>query len=503
MDKRKISTALISVYDKQGLEPIIDLLNKLKINIISTGGTQDFIESLGVEVVPVEQLTGYPSIFGGRVKTLHPTIFGGILMRDTDGDEAVKYNISPIDLVIVDLYPFEQTVENGASHKEIIEKIDIGGIALIRAAAKNYDRTLVISHKGQYKRLYDILKEQEGYTTLDQRKLFAVEAFMTSSHYDIQIFNYLNSDPFLSLKISQHSGYDLRYGENPHQMARFFGNLDEIFTQLHGKQLSYNNLLDTDSAINLIAEFEEPTIAIIKHTNPCGLASDPILDKAWDKALAGDPESAFGGIIASNREIDKKTAEKINKLFFEIIIAPGYSDGALEILKQKKNRRILVLNKFPGNKYVIRSAINGYLYQEKDVKIETKEDLNFVTDRKPDEREVEDMLFANKIVKHLKSNAIALVKNKQLVGSGMGQTSRVDALRQAIAKAKRFGLGLKGAVMASDAFFPFADSVEIAHKEGISAVIQPGGSIRHQDSIDYRNEHNIAMVFTGIRHFKH
>ncbi len=503
MSKRKIQSALISVYEKQGLEEIISLLDKLGITIISTGGTKEFIESLGVKAIPVEELTGYPSIFGGRVKTLHPAIFGGILMRDKDTEEAEKYNISPIDLVIVDLYPFEQTVSSGASHQEIIEKIDIGGISLIRAAAKNYANTLVISHKGQYTRLIDLLKENQGYTTLEQRKQFAAEAFMISSHYDINIYHYFNEDPFLALKISEHQAYDLRYGENPHQGARFFGNLDEIFTQLHGKQLSYNNLLDTDSALNLIAEFDQPTIAIIKHTNPCGLASDPDLSVAWDRALAGDPESAFGGIIAANRTINADTAEKINKLFFEIIIAPDYTPEALDILKQKKNRRILKLKKYPDNKFVTRSTINGYLYQEKDTKTETKEDLKFVTQRKPDTREIEDMLFANKIVKHLKSNAIALVKNKQLIGSGMGQTSRVDALRQAIAKAHRFGLDLSGAVMASDAFFPFADSVEIAHKEGITAVIQPGGSIRDQDSIDFCNQHNIAMVFTGIRHFKH
>ncbi len=503
MDKRKISRALISVFEKQGLEEIVSLLKELDIKIISTGGTQKYIQDLSINVIPVEKLTGYPSIFGGRVKTLHPIIFGGILMRDTDQKEAQKYDIDSIDLVIVDLYPFEQTVKQGATHEQIIEKIDIGGIALIRAAAKNYDRTLVISHKEQYEELVSILKAQQGYTTLEQRKKFAVEAFMVSSHYDTKIYEYLSPDPFLSLKISEQKGYELRYGENPHQKARFFGDLDEIFTQLHGKQLSYNNLLDTDSAINLIAEFDEPTIAIIKHTNPCGLASDADLSKAWDKALAGDPESAFGSIIITNREIDKATAEKINKLFFEIIIAPDYAQDALTVLKQKKNRRILIQKKKTENKLVIRSAINGYLYQQKDLKTETQEDLKVVTQKTPSPQEIEDLLFANKIVKHLKSNAIVLVKNKQLVGSGMGQPSRVDALRQAIAKAHRFGLELEGAVMASDAFFPFADSVEIAHREGINAIIQPGGSVRDQDSIDYCNKHNIAMIFTGIRHFKH
>ncbi len=503
MHNKRIKTALISVYHKQGLNEIIKDLQRLGVEIISTGGTYKYITELGVSATKVEDITDYPSIFGGRVKTLHPKIFGGILMRTyADTEEANKYNIKPIDLVIVDLYPFEQAVAAGAKHQEIIEKIDIGGISLIRAAAKNYEDVLVISHKNQYTQLLEILKNG-GQTTIEQRKDFAAQAFMISSHYDTKIYQYLNEQPLRSLKISEINSYPLRYGENPHQQAAFFGNINDIFTQLHGKQLSYNNLLDADAAVNIISEFSEPTVAIIKHTNPCGLASDSNLTQAWKKALAGDPESAFGGIIVTNCQVDKSTAEEINKLFFEIIIAPSYEKEALDILKQKKNRRILVLNKFPDSPYQVRSTLNGYLYQEKDLKNETPEDLQFVTKKQPDKRQIQDLLFANKIVKHLKSNAIAIVKDKQLIGAGMGQPSRVDALRQAIAKAHRFGFELKDAVMASDAFFPFADSVEIAYKEGITAIIQPGGSIRDKDSIDFCNTHNIAMVFTGIRHFKH
>ncbi len=503
MNNKQITTALISVYHKQELNEIIKELYRLGVEIISTGGTYKYIIDKGIPVIKVENITDYPSIFGGRVKTLHPKIFGGILMRtSTDTEEANKFNINPIDLVIVDLYPFEEVVATGAKHEEIIEKIDIGGISLIRAAAKNYEDVLVISHRNQYPQLLEILKNG-GQTTIEQRKDFAAQAFMISSHYDTKIYHYLNAQPLRSLKISEINNYPLRYGENPHQQAAFFGNLGETFTQLHGKQLSYNNLLDADAAVSLISEFDETTVAIIKHTNPCGLASDKNLTQAWKKALAGDPESAFGGIIITNSQVDKATAEEINKLFFEIIIAPAYEKEALDILKQKKNRRILVLNKYPDTPYQIRSAFNGYLYQEKDFKNETQEDLQFVTNNKPDERQIQDLLFANKIVKHLKSNAIAIVKDKQLIGAGMGQPSRVDALRQAIAKAHRFGFDLNDAVMASDAFFPFADSVEIAYKEGITAVIQPGGSIRDQDSIDFCNTHNIAMVFTGIRHFKH
>jgi len=424
-------------------------------------------------------------------------------MRDRDQEEAKKFGIQPIDLVIVDLYPFEETVKSNKTHQEIIEKKDIGGISLIRAAAKNYERTLVISHRKQYEKLSNLLEEKKGYTDINDRKFFAIEAFMLTSYYDTKIFQYFNSNPFKALKISEHETYTLRYGENPHQKAKFFGNLEEIFTQLHGKHISYNNLLDIDAAINLITEFEAATVAIIKHTNPCGLASNSVLSKAWDQAIEGDPEAAFGGIIVVNREIDLETAKKINKLFFEIIIAPAFSKQAVEILKSKKNRRILILKNVLKQKYSIRSALNGYLYQEKDLKRVNSSDLKFVTNRRPQKQELEDLLFANKIVKQLKSNAIAIVKNKQLIGSGMGQPSRVDSIRQAINKAKRFNFDLQGAVLASDAFFPFADSVELAYNEGIRAIIQPGGSIRDQETINFCNSHNIAMVFTNTRHFKH
>ena len=503
MSSKRIQTALISVYHKDRLDEIVNLLENNGVRIISTGGTYKFIKELGAEAQTVESLTGYSSIFGGRVKTLHPVIFGGILFRrDKDLQEAESLSIPAIDLVIVDLYPFEETVKSGATSDEIIEKIDIGGISLIRAAAKNYKDVLVISHRDQYGELIDILKNG-AQTTLEQRKNFATKAFMLSSHYDTLIYQYFVDDPFDSLKISEINSYPLRYGENPHQKAKFFGKFDEIFEQLHGKQLSYNNLLDADAAVNLISEFDETTVAVIKHTNACGLASDQVLVEAWKKALAGDPESAFGGIIAINREVDKETASEINKLFFEIIIAPSYSDEALEILKSKKNRRILILKKNLEKKLLVRSALDGYLVQEKDLSTEIKDNFNFVTKKRPDQKQTEDLIFANKIVKHSKSNAIVLVKDKQLIGSGVGQTSRVDALRQAIAKAKRFGFDLKGAVMASDAFFPFADSVEIAYNEGITSVIQPGGSIRDKDSIDFCDKHDMSMVFTSVRHFKH
>ncbi len=504
MSTKGISRALISVYHKDGLESIVKALDELGVEIVSTGGTADYIENLGFKVTKVEQLTKYPSIFGGRVKTLHPLIFGAILMRgEQDAKEAKKYKIKPIDLVVVDLYPFEQALAKGKTLDELIELIDIGGISLIRAAAKNYKEVLVVSNRSQYADLLTILTQNKGQTTEEQRKTFAVEAFKVSSHYDTAIYKYFVEDPFDALKISENESYELRYGENPHQNAKFFGKLGDIFEQLHGKQLSYNNLLDVDSALNLIADFEEPTYAVIKHTNACGIASDEDLTQAWKKALAGDPESAFGGIIVTNRQVDAATAKLINQLFFEIIIAPGYEDQALDILKQKKNRRILVLKRKLQNNLLVRSALDGYLVQEKDTFIDTKNNLKVVTKREPSPSELEDLLYGIRVVKHFKSNAIAIVKNKQLIGSGVGQTSRVDALRQAIEKAKRFGFDLKGAILASDAFFPFADSVELAYKNGIEAVIQPGGSIRDQDSIDFCNAHNMTMVFTGIRHFKH
>ncbi len=494
---KKIQTALISVWDKNGLSQILKQLNEQNVQIISTGGTAKHIEQQGYTVETVETITDYPSILNGRVKTLHPKIFGGILGRrenETDQKEIQKYNIPTIDLVITDLYPFEETLASGATNQEIIEKIDIGGISLIRAAAKNYEDVLIIPSKKQYKDLSNILANSTN--TLATRRKMAGEAFKISSHYDTAIAAYFTSE-------KAETETTLRYGENPHQKAYFKGNINEIFTQLHGKEISYNNLLDIDSAISLIAEFEEPTCAVLKHTNPCGLASDKDIKTAWVKALQGDPLSAFGGIIVANREINKETAEEINKLFFEVIIAPEYNKEALEILKSKKNRRILLHKKHELSEKQHRTILNGTLLQERDKKTESPEDLRPVTNKTPDEKLTEELLFANKIVKHTKSNAIVLTKNKQLCASGVGQTSRIDALKQAIEKAQRFGFDLENAVMASDAFFPFADSVETAHKAGITAVIQPGGSIKDQDSIDYCNKNNISMVFTGIRHFKH
>ena len=504
---KKIKSALISVFYKDGLERIVNKLDELGIKIYSTGGTKKFIEDLGYDVISVETVTSYPSILGGRVKTLHPKIFGGILARrnnDMDQDHIKQYEIPEIDLVIVDLYPFEETVSKTRDEQEIIEKIDIGGISLIRAAAKNYKDVLVVPSSEYYDDLINLLEEKSGAADLTDRQWFASQAFNISSHYDVNIFKWLNREEKIkTFKESRREAKILRYGENPHQEGVFYGNLDEVFEQLNGKALSYNNLLDLDAAINLINDFEETTFAVIKHNNACGLACRETLLQAWKDALAGDPVSAFGGILVTNRVVDKKTAEEINKIFFEIILAPGYEKEALKLLKTKKNRIILKkrVYDFPGKQF--RSLLNGVLEQEKDMKTENAGDLQVVTDKAPTAEQIEDLLFANKIVKHTKSNSIVLAKNKQLVGSGTGQTSRVDALKQAIEKARNFDLPLQGAVMASDAFFPFADSVEIAGKAGIKAVIQPGGSIRDKDSIDYCNKHDLTMVFTGIRHFKH
>ncbi|PKP34260.1 MAG: bifunctional phosphoribosylaminoimidazolecarboxamide formyltransferase/IMP cyclohydrolase PurH [Bacteroidetes bacterium HGW-Bacteroidetes-17] len=504
---KKIQNALISVYSKDGLKEIVDKLNELGINIYSTGGTFDFIREQGVNVTSVESLTGYPSILGGRVKTLHPKVFGGILgRRELEGDlqQLSEYEIPEIDLVIVDLYPFEKTVASGAGEPEIIEKIDIGGISLIRAAAKNFDDVLIISNVGQYKNLLNLLIEKGGESSLQDRKEFAGQAFNISSHYDTAIFKYFNKSQKLPVfKQSILENRTLRYGENPHQKALFFGNLSEVFEQLHGKEVSYNNLIDLDAAINLIAEFSEPTFAILKHNNACGLASRNSLVNAWNDTLAADPISAFGGVLITNQVVDLESAEEINKLFFEIILAPGYENNALEVLKSKKNRIILRKKAFDFPVKQFKSALNGVLVQDKDLKTEIADNFEAVTSTHPSTAEVEDLIFANKIVKHTKSNTIVLVKNKQLIASGVGQTSRVDALKQAILKAETFEFDLKGAVMASDAFFPFADSVEIAHKAGITAVVQPGGSVRDKDSVDFCNEHKMSMVFTGIRHFKH
>jgi len=503
---KPIKSALISVFSKEGLEPIVNKLHELGISIYSTGGTQKFIKALKIPVTAVEDLTSYPSILGGRVKTLHPKVFGGILSRrEIPGDleQLEEYQIPEIDLVIVDLYPFEDTVRSGATDQEIIEKIDIGGISLIRAAAKNYRDVLVVSTRAQYDALYTLLNTGKGATTLEDRKSFATQAFNVSSHYDSEIFKFFDGDQMTALKISEKSSRTLRYGENPHQDGLFFGDLDKLFNQLHGKEISYNNLLDIDAAVSLIAEFEETTFAILKHNNACGLATRKRLTDAWKDALAGDPVSAFGGVLITNREVDVKTAEEMNKIFFEVAIAPSYHQEALKILQQKKNRIILVHKKSdPVNKSV-RSVLNGVLVQDRDLATETKTDMRPVTRTAPTPEQLEDLVFANKIVKHTKSNAIVLAKNRQLVASGVGQTSRVDALQQSIEKALHFEFDLEGAVMASDAFFPFADSVEIAEKAGVRAVVQPGGSVRDQDSIDFCDAHGMTMVFTGIRHFKH
>jgi len=508
VDKEKqIGCALVSVYHKDNLDEILIRLHQLGIALISTGGTADFIESLNLPVTRVETLTGYPSILGGRVKTLHPKVFGGILARrdiESDMESLQSREIPQIDLVIVDLYPFEQTVESGATQSEIIEKIDIGGISLIRAAAKNFNDVLIVPSRDHYLGLIKLLEDKGGKTSISDRYEFAAEAFAVSSGYDSAISNYLAGETSKYFRIASGPGNHLRYGENPHQKGTFYGDLGSVFKQIHGKEISYNNLLDIDAAISLIDEFNDTTFGILKHNNACGIASDSSLTQAWNKALAADPISAFGGILISNKPIDTITAEEINSLFFEIIIAPSYHEQALPILKQKKNRVILVREPAgSAAKIQFRSLLNGVLVQDRDLHTEKPEELRVVTQAQPSAKEIEDLLFANKLVKHTKSNAIVLVKNSQLLASGTGQTSRVDALKQAIAKAQNFGFDLNGAVMASDAYFPFADSIEIAFKAGIKSVIQPGGSIRDQDTIDYCNANGIPMVFTGIRHFKH
>ena len=503
---KRIKRALVSVYHKDGLDEILKKLHREGVSFVSTGGTQKFIEELGLPCDAVEDLTGYPSILGGRVKTLHPKVFGGILnRRDNEGDQAqiTQYEIPEIDLVIVDLYPFEETVASGAEEQAIIEKIDIGGISLIRAAAKNFKDVVIVASKAQYQPLMQLLNEKGAETSIEDRKWFAKEAFAVSSGYDSAIFNYFDDRQGSHFRAAVDDPMHLRYGENPHQAAKFYGKFDNMFDQLHGKEISYNNLLDINAAVDLIDEFEETTFAVLKHNNACGLASRPTVLEAWNDALAGDPVSAFGGVLITNGVIDKDAAEEINKIFFEVIIAPDYDVDALEILGQKKNRIILVRKPAALPKKQFRSLLNGVLVQDRDLNIEKPEDLKTATTKAPTAQEIEDMLFANKIVKNSKSNAIVLAKGKQLLASGVGQTSRVDALKHAFEKAKNFGFDLKGAVMASDAFFPFPDCVEIAGNEGVTAVIQPGGSIKDQLSFDYCNEHGIAMVTTGIRHFKH
>ncbi len=506
---KNIQGALISVYYKDGLEPIVRKLHESNVTIFSTGGTQTFIEGLGIPVVPVESLTSYPEIFGGRVKTLHPVIFGGILHRrnlNEDLAQVAEFDIPTIDLVIVDLYPFEETVASGADHQSIIEKIDIGGISLIRAAAKNYNDVVIIPSVKQYAPFLEIINAQGAATTVEQRKSFARDAFMVSSHYDTHIFNYFNTEDQVPVfKQSVLESQSLRYGENPHQKGWFHGDFNAMFDQLHGKELSYNNLLDVDAAVQLIAEFEnnDPTFAILKHNNACGLATRPTLAQAYADALAGDPTSAFGGILIANRKIDMATATQINDLFCEVVVAPGFDADAEELLKSKKNRILLVQKKVEMPKRQFRTLLNGVLEQDKDMLSETAANFEPKTTKVPTAQEVEDLVFANKLVKHTKSNTIILAKNGQLLASGTGQTSRVDALKQAIEKARSFNFDLNGAVMASDAFFPFPDCVEIAHNAGITAVVQPGGSIKDELSIDYCNANGVAMVFTGNRHFKH
>jgi len=506
MEKKAIRKALVSVYHKENLDEIITKLHTLGVEFISTGGTKDFIESLNVPCQAVEDLTGYPSILGGRVKTLHPKIFGGILNRrenTKDQNQIEEYHIPAIDLVIVDLYPFEETVASGANEADIIEKIDIGGISLIRAAAKNYNDVIIVASQTQYEPLLNLISENGAESTIEERRWFAKEAFAVSSNYDSAIFNHFDGDDSSAFRCSENNVKILRYGENPHQRGIYFGKFDDMFEQIQGKEISYNNLLDIDAAINLINDFDEITFAILKHNNACGIASRPRLVDAWEAALAGDPVSAFGGVLITNAVIDKGTAEEINKIFFEVIIAPDYDLDAIEILSQKKNRIILIQKENKLKTKQFRTLLNGVLMQDKDTHTETFENLKVVTDKSPTEQEIEDLLFANKIVKHTKSNAIVLVKNKQMCASGVGQTSRIDALEQAVEKANSFEFDLNGAVMSSDAFFPFPDCVQIANQAGITAIVQPGGSINDQKSIDACNENGISMATTGYRHFKH
>lgn len=508
MSARKISRALISVYYKDNLEPIVRLLGAQGVEFVSTGGTQAFIEKLGYKVTPVEQLTGYPSIFGGRVKTLHPAVFGGILYRrDDDGDvkQAKEFNIAPLDLVIVDLYPFEETVAGGGTQEEIIEKIDIGGISLIRAAAKNYNDVLIVASRSQYDELYSVLKASGCAPGLEDRRRFAAMAFDVSSHYDSAIFAYFNEEFRIpSYKKSIQQGRTLRYGENPHQRGVYYGDLDGLFEQLNGKELSYNNLVDIDATVSLLQEFESETaFVIVKHTNACGVATGETVREAYLKAFQADTVSAFGGVLATNKTIDVAAAEEINKLFFEILIAPAYAEDALALLKSKKNRMLLVQKKKLTETRQSKTILNGIIEQDLDLKTDSEADLKVVTKRSPSSEEVKALLFASKICKHTKSNTIVLAVDGQLLASGVGQTSRVDSLKQAIEKATAFGFSLQGSVMASDAFFPFPDCVEIASKVGVSAVIQPGGSVKDQESINFCDAHNMSMVFTGTRHFKH
>ncbi|MFZ2898343.1 MAG: bifunctional phosphoribosylaminoimidazolecarboxamide formyltransferase/IMP cyclohydrolase [Saprospiraceae bacterium] len=508
MSRIKIQSALISVFYKDGLEPLVRELHRHGVRLYSTGGTQSFIEQLGIPVTPVEDLTSYPSILDGRVKTLHPKVFGGILARREPGHlgQLKEYDIPAIDLVIVDLYPFEETLAKTNEEKAIIEKIDIGGISLIRAAAKNYNDVVIVPSVSEYGKLLELLQSQNGETTLEDRRYFARRAFEVSSHYDTAIFNYFNREnpePVFKYSESRHTG--LRYGENPHQQAVFFGDLSDSFEQLAGKELSYNNLIDIDAALGLMNEFQggQAAFAILKHTNPCGVALRPTVLEAWAAALACDPVSAFGGILITNKTVDLATAQAIDEIFYEVLLAPDVEEAAFELLKKKKNRILLKVKDGAPQSRMFKSLLKGVISQDMDLKAETSADLKVATKKAPTQAEIDELLFVNKCVKHLKSNAIALAKNGQMIGMGCGQTSRVDAMKQAIAKAKAYGFDLQGAVLASDAFFPFADNVELAHQAGITAIIQPGGSVKDQDSIDYCDQHGMAMVMTGIRHFKH
>ena len=504
---KKIKTALISVFYKTGIDTIVSLLKQNDVQIYSTGGTYEYIKAIDPTVKTVESLTGYPSILGGRVKTLHPQVMGGILGRrelESDQQEMAQYNIPTIDLVIVDLYPFEETVAHTDDKDAIIEKIDIGGISLIRAGAKNFNDVLIVPSQKYYGELIQLLEAQHGETSIDDRRRFAGYAFGVSSHYDSAIYRWFAKDEATpELRICEDEGTALRYGENPHQKGTFYGDLNAMFEKLHGKELSYNNLLDLDAGLNLIREFNEPTFAILKHNNPCGTACRPTVKEAYLDALAGDPVSAYGGVLVCNRPIDINAAQDINKLFIEVIVAPDYEEGVLDLLFSKKNRVILRLKSDQYAPKTVKTALNGYLVQDRDLHTETPDDFQVITTKAPTAAEIEDMVFANKIVKHSRSNAIVLAKGKQLCASGIGQTSRVDALKQAIEKARSFNFDLNGAVLASDAFFPFKDCVELAHEAGITAIVQPGGSVRDQESIDCCNENGISMVFTGFRHFRH
>jgi len=505
--KKNLDSVLISVFNKSGLDNLIGLFKTNNTTVYSTGGTWKYLKEKGLNPVKVEDITGYPSILDGRVKTLHPGVFAGILAKREDNHlrQMSEMNLPLIDMVIVDLYPFEETVKSTDNRSEIIEKIDIGGISLIRAAAKNYKDVFIVPSQDYYQSAYDILSKNNMSTGLEERELFAKRAFATSMHYDTAIYKYFSGEDFPVTTKSVQNPKHLRYGENPHQKGTYYGNLEESFTQLNGKELSYNNLVDVDAAMNIMAEFQKdkPTFAVLKHTNVCGIASRDTIEEAWTKALEGDPVSAFGGVLIANTKIDLNTAEKIDKIFYEVLLAPDFSDEALELLSKKKKRTILNITNFNKPEKVFKNVLTGFVAQDFDDITETQNDLKVVTEKAPDKNEVEDLIFANKVVKHLKSNAIAFVKNSQLLGMGCGQTSRVDACRQGIEKAERLGLDLNGAVMSSDAFFPFPDSIEFAHKAGIVSVIQPGGSIKDNLSIDYCNDNGLSMVMTGVRHFKH